>query len=130
MSRRFMGCVSWYLALCLFIISSIAPGAEAAFPPSETTVSLQYDRVSDLEGIQRSLEIKMVKEKLRQLGFSQNEIQQRLSRLDDRQIHQLALKLDELRVGGSLGAVAAIAVTIAVILTVIATVVTIIDMAD
>jgi hypothetical protein len=42
----------------------------------------------------------MIRERLENLGFSQDEIQGRLARLSDEQIHQLALTLEELRVAG------------------------------
>ena len=53
----------------------------------------------------------MVSERLRQLGFTQEEIQARLGQLSDQQIHQLALNLDEVKVGGDgLGVVIAVLV--------------------
>jgi len=42
----------------------------------------------------------MVKKRLEALGFSQEEIQVKLGRLDENQIHLLAQNLDELKVGG------------------------------
>ncbi len=43
----------------------------------------------------------MIKERLKQLGFTEENIQNRLPQLSDEQLHQLALKLDELKVGGN-----------------------------
>jgi len=43
----------------------------------------------------------MVNEKLKELGFTQEEIQGRLDQLSDQEIHQVALNLDELKVGGN-----------------------------
>lgn len=48
---------------------------------------------------------KMVSERLHSFGFSQEEIQARLNQLSDDQIHQVALQLDELKVGGNGGEV-------------------------
>jgi len=45
----------------------------------------------------------MIRERLSQLGFTEEGIQQRLYQLSDEQIHQIALKTDELRVGGDAG---------------------------
>ena len=42
----------------------------------------------------------MIRERLSQLGFSQDEIQAKLSKLDDQQIHQLASTIDDIKVGG------------------------------
>jgi hypothetical protein len=53
----------------------------------------------------------MVKERLENLGFTKDEIQKRLSQLNDEQIHNLALNLDQLKVGGDgLGVIVALLV--------------------
>lgn len=115
MSRLFIRHVSWCLVVLMFVIG-ITPKVEAGFCPSETIPSEMIlaetvpsemiasakneDRSADLQKIQKVLELKMVRERLEKLGFSQEEIQARLSQIDNQQIHQLALKLDELRAGG------------------------------
>jgi hypothetical protein len=60
----------------------------------------------------------MISERLRQLGFAEEGIQQRLNQLSDEQIHRLALKMDELKVGGN-GAEVFISVLVIAILVVI-----------
>jgi hypothetical protein len=90
--------ISWYLVVALFIIA-IAPRAEAGFAPSEIIVLEQTDRAGDLGKIQQVLEAKAVSERLAQLGLTKGEIQNRMSQLSDRQIHQIALQLDDLKVG-------------------------------
>jgi hypothetical protein len=55
--------------------------------------------------------MKLVRERLKELGFTQEEIQLRLDQLSDQQLHQVALKVDELQVGGdALGVVVALLV--------------------
>ncbi|MBW1677950.1 MAG: PA2779 family protein [Deltaproteobacteria bacterium] len=100
MSKRLVKCVSWCLVVGMFVVG-IAPRVDAGFSPSEITALSQADRISDLQNIQKILETKMIRKRLQQLGFSQDDIQGRLSRLNDQQIHQIALKLDEIRVGGN-----------------------------
>ncbi len=95
-----MKCVSCYLAMAMFFIG-IVPKVDAALSPSEVIVLSQIDRASDLQKIQQILETKMIKTRLEQLGFSQDEIQARLTQLNDQQIHQLALQLDKIKVGGN-----------------------------
>jgi hypothetical protein len=56
----------------------------------------QWDRSKDVEKIQKFLEAKMIRERLRAFGFSQEEIQARLNLLTDDQIHQVTLKLQSL----------------------------------
>ena len=83
----------------MFLIG-ITPRVYADFSPSELIGPPQIDRQSDLLKVQRVLESKMVRERLHQLGFTGEEIQQRLCQLSDEQIHQVALKIDEVNVGG------------------------------
>ena len=90
--------ISWYLVIAMFIIA-IAPKAEAGFAPSEIIALGQTDRTGDLEKIQQVLEGKAISERLAQLGLTRDEIQSRMSQLSDRQIHQIALQLDDLKVG-------------------------------
>jgi hypothetical protein len=59
----------------------------------------QYDRKADLQKIQKVLESKMIHERLKELGFTEEGIQNKLTQLTDEQIHQMAAKLDELRIG-------------------------------
>jgi urease accessory protein UreE len=90
--------LTWYLVIAMFIIS-IAPRVEAGLAPSEIIALAQVDRNSDLEKIQKVLEVKAISKRLKQFGLTEDEIQKRLEQLSDQQIHQIALKLDELKVG-------------------------------
>lgn len=92
--------ISWCLVFAMFIVG-IAPRVEAGFSPSEAAALSKVDRAAELEQIQKALETKMIKERLGKLGLTQEEVNKRLSQLDDRQIHQLALKIDDLRVAGN-----------------------------
>ena len=94
----------------MFVIG-ITPRVDAGFCPSETVPAGAVhakmtaspngeDRSADLQKIQKALELKMVRERLEKLGFTQQEIQTRLNQVDNQQLHQLALKIDELRTGG------------------------------
>ena len=91
--------VTWYMALTMVILG-MAPRVQAGFLPSEAMQAGALDRTSDLKAIQKVLELKMISERLRQLGFTEEGIQQRLNQLSDEQLHRLALKLDEMKVGG------------------------------
>ena len=103
--------LSWYLIVAMFIIG-IAPKADAGIAPSEIIVMSQVDRTADLGKIQKVLEMKMVRERLEKLGFAQDEIQSKLSSLSDQQMHNLALQIDEIKVGGDLGIVIALLVIV------------------
>jgi hypothetical protein len=110
MKRKGTKILACYLAVSIFVIG-VVQKVYAGFSPSETVAVTTFDRTEDLQKIQTVLESKMVSERLRQLGFMQDEIQARLCQLSDEQIHQLALNLDEVNVGGDgLGVVIAVLV--------------------
>jgi hypothetical protein len=117
MKRKMMQWVTWYMVLAMFTIG-ITPRVYAGFSPSEAMTVSRFDRTADLEKIQKVLELKMISERLRQLGFVEEGIQQRLNQLSDEQIHRLALKMDELKVGGN-GAEVVISVLVIAMLVVI-----------
>ena len=100
MKRAFVRSVACQVIAGL-ILMSVAHEVDARFLPSEMIASSQDNRNLDLQNIRETLETKMIRERLNQLGFSQDEINTKLSKLDDRQIHQLALTIDDIKVGGS-----------------------------
>jgi hypothetical protein len=106
----FMKQVAWYLVFAMFIIG-IAPRVDAGFAPSEVISLAQVDRQADLGKIQKVLETKMIRDRLEQYGLTPDEINARLSQLSDQQMHEFALQLDNLKVGGDgLGIVIALLV--------------------
>ncbi len=106
----FMRYVAWYLVMLMFIIG-IAPRVDAGLVKSEIIPLAYMDRSADLGKIQKVLETKAVSNRLAQLGLTQDEIQNRLTQLSDQQIHQVATKLDDLKIGGDgLGFIIAILV--------------------
>ena len=91
--------ITWYLVMAMFLIG-ITPRVYAGFSPSEFTNLAPAERSEELQKIQKFLEMKVVQERLKDLGFTPDEIQSRLNQLSDPQIHQLALQVDKLKVGG------------------------------
>jgi hypothetical protein len=114
MKRRLTKWVTWYMLLVMFLIG-ITPKVYAGFSPSEDVLLSPTNRAVDLQKVQKVLESKMIRERLRQLGFTEEGIQNRLMQLSDEQIHRLALKLDELTVAGDTGEAILIVLLIAVI---------------
>jgi hypothetical protein len=92
--------VAWCLAFLMFMIG-MAPRVDAGLSPSVAIVPTNESRALDLEKIQKALETKMIRERLLEFGFTEEEINARIGLLSDQELHQLALKLDELRVGGN-----------------------------
>jgi hypothetical protein len=102
--------ITWYLVAAIFVIG-ITPRVYAGFAPSEGFALTSGERASNLDKVQKFLEMKMVRERLKDLGFTPEEIQGKLNDLNDQQLHQLAMKMDDLKVGGDgLGIVIAILV--------------------
>ena len=117
MNILFMKHVAWYLVIAMFIIG-IAPRVDAGLVGSEITSFAQVDRTTELEKIQNFLETKAVSKRLGQFGYTQEEIQNRLTQLNDQQIHQIATKLDDLKIGGDGGGVL-IAILVIIILVIV-----------
>ncbi len=96
MVKKALAC---YLAIALFILGMVPP-VEAAFSPSEVITFGSAARAGDMEKLQTLLENKMIRQRLHDLGYSTEEITSRITQLTDEQVHAIAQKLDDLRVGG------------------------------
>jgi len=99
MRRKVTKWVTWYMVTVMFLLG-ITPRVDAGFSPSGVIGQPQMNRTADWDKIQKVIEIKMIRERLNALGFSQEEIQMRLNHLSGEQVHQVALNPDELKVGG------------------------------
>ncbi len=117
MPKKLKKIVIWYMVGVMFLLG-ITPRVEAGFAPSEIVNLPIGERMADLKKIQKVLQTKMIKERLKQLGFTEESIQSRLQQLNDEQLHQFARQLDDLRVGGN-GAEVVISLFVIAILIVI-----------
>lgn len=117
MSKGLVKSVTWYLVVAMFVIG-VVPRVDAGLSPSEVIALTKAERLADIDKIQKAIESKMVRERLEQFGLTQDEIRTRLGSLSDRQLHELALRLDELKVGGG-GAEVVIVVLLVAILVVL-----------
>ena len=118
MRKKMAKWVGWYMVAVMFLIG-ITPRVDAAFSPTEVLPLLQSDRQTDMLKIQKVLEVKMVFERLKSFGFTQDEIQARLNQLNDQQIHLMAQKLDEFNVGADGGEVVIAILLIAILVVLI-----------
>jgi len=111
--------ITWYLVIAMCIIG-IVPRVEAAFIPSEAIELANIDREKDLGKIQTLLETKLIQQRLKDFGFTSEEIKARLSEMSDHQIHSIAQKLDDMKVGqDGLGVVIAILVIVILVIVLI-----------
>ena len=119
MKRFFCKGISWYLVVAMFVIG-VTPRVYAGFALSEGLVLASGERSADLGRIQKLLEMKMVQERLKDLGFTLEEIQGKLKDLNDQQIHELAMKVDDMKVGGDgLGIIIALLVIALLVIVII-----------
>ena len=73
------------------------------------------DRVADMKTVQTVLESKIVRERLRALGLTDQEIESRLGRLSDQQVHRLAKDIDTLSPGGLVGEILVLVILVLLI---------------
>lgn len=94
----FKKCVVWYMVFAMLVMGFV-PHVHASFSPSEAVNGLNDLRAEDMEKIRVVLENKIMVQRLQDLGYTSEEVKDRLSSLSDGQIHNLAQKLDEVKVG-------------------------------
>lgn len=114
----FLRSIASYLVVAMFVIG-IAPRVEAGFSPSEVIAMAKTDRIADLDRIQKVIETKVVSDRLAKFGFTQEEINSRLDRLSDQQLHQLSQKIDDIKVGADDGLGIIVALLVIAILVVL-----------
>lgn len=113
---------NWFrrLAMVMVVIMGLIgmiPQADAGFIPSAGTAP---DRTQDMAAIQNVLENKLVVERLKSMGYSQDEVQARLAQLSDQEVHQLASDIDALApAGDALGIVVALLVIVILVLVIL-----------
>lgn len=84
-----------------FSVLSFASSSPAMFIPSPQGGNGPGHREADLQRIQKLLESNLIRDKLSQFGLTPKEIEDRLQRLDDEQVHQIASQIDTLEAGGN-----------------------------
>jgi len=96
--------VRWIAAMLVVVMGlvSFVPGVEASFVPSDQSdrSSSPTSRQEDMATIQKALEQRLVQERLRDLGYTDDEIKSRLDQLSDTELHNFAAQLDTLAPAG------------------------------
>lgn len=91
--------IAIYLSVAILVIG-VVQSLSAGVIPSEMTLRCTSQ---DLEKIQKFLEMKIVSQRLKDFGYSEKEIMDRLSNLDEQTLHKIALKIDEIKIAGDAG---------------------------
>ena len=93
-----LGVAGWFFA---FNSAPAVAGLVGSKPVSESISK----REEDLAKIQRAIESKEIQEKLKAYGLTKEEVEKKLSQLNDEQIHMLAKASDKVLAGGDIGLV-------------------------
>lgn len=109
--------VALYLAFVFLLIGSVPRNSWAYFVESQQ--ALIFSREADINKIQRVLESKMVSQRLSEFGLSMNEINSKLTKLSDADVHQFASQMDSLMPGGDAGVAIILLLVITILVLVI-----------
>jgi hypothetical protein len=97
-----------YMMFCLLATGTIPLNSYAMLTPAdETMVSTgsEVNRLEDLKVVRKVLEHKIVKQRLQDIGLSEEEINTRLDRLSDGQLHLMAMQMNALIPAGDDGVI-------------------------
>ena len=109
------------IAMMLVVVMGVVglvPRIEASFVPSDQS-SAPISQQEDMATLQKALEQKLVTERLKDLGYTEDEIRARLDRLSDSELHSLATQIDTLMPAGSTEAVLAVILLVAILVVLI-----------
>jgi hypothetical protein len=109
-----LGIAGWFF---LFNSAPAVAGLIGSKPASEEVSKI--NREEDIKTIQRALESKIVQEKLKAYGLSKEEIEKKLSEMDDQQIHTLAKASEKVLAGGDVLGVAIALLLIAILVVIL-----------
>lgn len=98
------------------MVCSLSGSGWAMLAPAAATDGQGYDRTADMKTVQTALESKIIRERLKAYGMTDKEIESRLSRLPDQQVHQLAKNIDTLSAGGDVGGILVIVLLVVLII--------------
>jgi len=111
--------IALVVILGLLIIGSV-PGQSMAYVVGSSDVASSSTRAKDMDTIQRVLESKLISAKLMETGLSMEEINARLDKLNDDEVHSFARQLNSLYPGGdALGVIVALLVIVILVLVIL-----------
>lgn len=117
MTRKTHGSGGWRRVVCTVAVSAamlgtLSPEGWAMLAPAGE----KYDRAADTRKVQSALESRVVRERLASFGLTDKEIESRMSRLSDRQVHQLAANINAISPGGDVGIVGLLLIVLILII--------------
>jgi hypothetical protein len=110
----------WILIAITLVIGWCPPQSWAMLAPAVANeMGTDSGRIADLQVVQRALESKLVQQRLLDFGLTADEVQARLARLSDEELHQMATQIDTLMPGGELGIIILLLVIAIIVLVVV-----------
>jgi len=107
-------CITTVLALVIGM-HGLVPSSYGG-PIASEPVSLEDARAADLATIQQMLELKVVRHRLNELGFTPDEIASRLALASNADLHQLATQSEDVLAGGAAGLVVTVLLVVLLVL--------------
>ncbi|MTT53828.1 PA2779 family protein [Alcanivorax sp. VBW004] len=112
-SKRVTGIFSAFVLLFMQVL--MVPAAQAAMIGNDTVIQ-QQDRAAMKQQVMQLMDHKVATQALSEYGVNQEQVSQRLDRLTDSELQQLAQKSEELPAGqGVLGVVLAIILVLVIL---------------
>lgn len=97
--------ITWAVLLILLLIPAQTEAMLAPADESVTFSEVGASRAKDLQSVKKVLEQKIVQERLQEIGLSQEDINTRLDKLSDGQLHLMAMQVNSLIPAGDNGTV-------------------------
>jgi len=93
--------VALALVLSVTAVTGLQKSAEAMLVPAKAVQSeAKTQRTEDVATIQKALESKILRAKLQRLGLKEADIDSRLSKMSDQQVHQFASQIRSVQPAG------------------------------
>lgn len=106
------------MVMAVFNAGYVSVANAELIPSGKTQIS--QERAQDMTTVRQALESKVVTERLSELGFSEQEVDQRLAMLTDQEVSQLSNDIQNVDTAGSvIGAVAGVAVVLIIVLAIL-----------
>ena len=116
----FIPMVIWTLVVTTLPIAWVPQEGMAMLAPAiPAEAGSGSDRAQDLQSVQRVLENKLVQQRLADIGLTPEEVNAKLDRLSDAQLHQMAAQLDALMPGGQMSLLLTLLLVLVIILLIV-----------
>lgn len=104
------------MILTTTMVCGLKPAGWAMLAPAEIQAAAPGSaRAADMKAIQGALESKILRERLKGFGLTDAEVNSRLSKLSDKEVHQFATRIHSVNPGGDLTVIGVLLVVVLVL---------------